>query len=410
MSSNTPKPLTPPDCDLRDFSFMPLDVVRLRDSDMALTQTPESCWAAVLLWCASWHQIPAASLPDDDRILSNLAGYGRVVKEWKKVKTGAMHGWVKCSDGRLYHKVVAEKAGDAWDGKLRQRWMTECARIKKHAERHKLDLIAPSFEEWKAASRPAGHALPTTAADPKEQGGNADIKPQDTNCPDPVPKTEGHCPDDVPETGPNCPDDVPNENGSKGQGKGQGQGQGQEYKEEETPLTPQGGAPDDAEGGEIFPALDDQDLVAGLVGSTTLEDQISELPPSAGSACTTVGAACLAMKAAGIPDTASGNPKLRALIDAGAELSEFLSAAQTAVASGNARFKYVLGIVAGERQRAAELVQQLRVPPLSSGQSSDRPAQRPHNNKQTALERSNKGVADDWIAEQQALLQQGVTA
>jgi hypothetical protein len=28
-------PLTPSDCDLRDFQSMPLDVARLRDSDLA---------------------------------------------------------------------------------------------------------------------------------------------------------------------------------------------------------------------------------------------------------------------------------------------------------------------------------------------------------------------------------------
>lgn len=120
MSMNTPKPLTPSDCDLTDFPHMQLDVARLRNSDMALTQTPEACWSAVLLWAASWHQIPAASLPDDDRILSNLAGYGRVVREWKKVKAGALHGWVKCDDGRLYHPLVAEQANKAWNEKLRQ--------------------------------------------------------------------------------------------------------------------------------------------------------------------------------------------------------------------------------------------------------------------------------------------------
>ncbi len=95
-------PLVPEDVDLQDFAYMPLDVRRLRDSDLAAMETPESCWAAVLLWAASWHQVPAASLPDDDRVLSNLAGYGRVVSEWQKVKEGALRGWVKCSDGRLY--------------------------------------------------------------------------------------------------------------------------------------------------------------------------------------------------------------------------------------------------------------------------------------------------------------------
>ena len=54
---------------------MPLDVGRLRDSDLASDETPEACWAAVLLWCASWHQIPAASIPDNDQWLAKQAGY-----------------------------------------------------------------------------------------------------------------------------------------------------------------------------------------------------------------------------------------------------------------------------------------------------------------------------------------------
>jgi hypothetical protein len=149
MNNNLPEPLTPLDCDLRDFPFMPLDVTRLRDSDLAALESPEACWAAVLLWCASWHQQPAASLPDDDRVLSNLAGFGRVVKEWMKVKDGALRGWIKCSDGRLYHHAVAEKAITAWNGKLQQSWRTELARIKKHNQRHTQNLIKePSFDEF----------------------------------------------------------------------------------------------------------------------------------------------------------------------------------------------------------------------------------------------------------------------
>jgi hypothetical protein len=128
---------------------MPLDVVRLRDSDLAALESPEACWAAVLLWCASWHQIPAASLPNDDRVLANLSGFGRVVKEWLKVKNGALRGWVLCDDGRFYHPVIAEKALSALESKYKQEWRTEIARIKKHNQRHPLERLSePEFEYW----------------------------------------------------------------------------------------------------------------------------------------------------------------------------------------------------------------------------------------------------------------------
>lgn len=153
----------PPEVDLRDFAFMPLDVVRLRDSGLAAKATGDEFRAAVLLWCASWHQVPAASLPNDDAELSSLAGYGRVVKEWKRVREGALRGWITCTDGRLYHPTVAEKARESWRGKLEQRWRSESARVKKHNQRHQLTgsdmVLMTEFNEWVSIGCPQGHSL-----------------------------------------------------------------------------------------------------------------------------------------------------------------------------------------------------------------------------------------------------------
>jgi len=145
-----PAPLTPPDCNLQGFPFMKMDVQGLRDSDLAIQATGEEFRCALLLWCASWHQIPAASLPDDPRILAMLAGVGRDLKEWKKHEAGALRGWVKCSDGRLYHPEIAEQARKAWASKHEQRHKTECARIKKHNQRHGTRIPYPSLEEFLA--------------------------------------------------------------------------------------------------------------------------------------------------------------------------------------------------------------------------------------------------------------------
>lgn len=109
-----PAPLTPADCDLQDFAFMPLHVARLRDSDMASEADPEACWYAVLLWAASWHQVPAASLPDNAAILTRLCGLGRDVATFTRLRDDVLRGFVKCDDGRLYHPVVAEQALESW--------------------------------------------------------------------------------------------------------------------------------------------------------------------------------------------------------------------------------------------------------------------------------------------------------
>jgi hypothetical protein len=127
MAQEQKEPLVPPEVDLRDFPFMALDVRRLRDSRLATMASGEEFRAAVLLWCAAWHQTPAGSVPDDDIELVQLAGYGRDLKTWRKVKANALHGWVKCSDGRLYHPVVAEKALEAWAKKSAQRDRTRRA-------------------------------------------------------------------------------------------------------------------------------------------------------------------------------------------------------------------------------------------------------------------------------------------
>lgn len=172
-TSTLPAPMVPAEVDLRDFPFMPLDVVRLRDSTLAIKATGEEFRAAVLLWCASWHQIPAGSLPDDDAELATFAGFGRVVREFKKVKAGAIRGWVRCSDGRLYHTVIAEKAREAWNGKLRQLWRTECARIRKHNERHHTSHMSPDFDVWLSQGCPVGKPLSVTCDSPDVSQGQS---------------------------------------------------------------------------------------------------------------------------------------------------------------------------------------------------------------------------------------------
>jgi hypothetical protein len=124
MSIQPPEPLVAAGVDLRNFPFMPLDVRRLRDSDLSLVATGEEFKAAVLLWCAAWHQVPAASLPSDERWLARHSGAG---PGWSKVRTEALRGFVLCSDDRLYHRVLAEKAIESWGKKLEQLARTKAA-------------------------------------------------------------------------------------------------------------------------------------------------------------------------------------------------------------------------------------------------------------------------------------------
>ena len=92
---------------------MPLDVARLRDSDLVGMASGEEFRAAVLLWCAAWHQIPAGSLPDNNRVLARLAGFGNNVESWMKCRAMALKNFLICNDNRLYHPVICDKVLEA---------------------------------------------------------------------------------------------------------------------------------------------------------------------------------------------------------------------------------------------------------------------------------------------------------
>lgn len=113
--SNQKIPLTPKECDVSNFPFMPLDIDRLLNSETWILGDDSEKVASMTLWLKSWSQIPAASIPNNDKMLAHLSGMG---SKWKKVKEHALRGWVDGGDGRLYHPVVAEKALEAWLEKL----------------------------------------------------------------------------------------------------------------------------------------------------------------------------------------------------------------------------------------------------------------------------------------------------
>lgn len=134
---------------------MRLDTIRLLDSDFCALTTGDEFKAAVRLWCKAWAQSPAGSLPADDRVLAHLSGAGT---RWQKVKTMALRGWVVCSDGRLYHPVVAEQVHAAWAEREEYRAEIDAQKQRKHRERAERSAI---FEELKAAGITPAWNTPT---------------------------------------------------------------------------------------------------------------------------------------------------------------------------------------------------------------------------------------------------------
>jgi len=111
-----PDPPIGRDVDLRElFSYLPLDIDQLRDSDTWTLATGDEAKACITLWCYAWHQVPAGSIPNDDRILAIKSG---AFDRWEAVKSVALRGFVECSDGRLYHMELVKKALKAWAAHL----------------------------------------------------------------------------------------------------------------------------------------------------------------------------------------------------------------------------------------------------------------------------------------------------
>lgn len=126
MQREFPNPLTPPDCDLTDFPGMMLDIPRLRKSGTwrQCKRRPELAFYVLNLWTASWHEVPAASLEDNDEALADAAMCSDDL--WPTLKLEVMRGWVLCADGRWYHEIVAIKALEAWIEKLGSRISSGC--------------------------------------------------------------------------------------------------------------------------------------------------------------------------------------------------------------------------------------------------------------------------------------------
>lgn len=124
-----PEPLVPAHIDLRGYEFMPFYGDRCFSSESWLQASAEARLAMLRVW---WHafskEVPGASLPDVDKLLCEYAGFGANPQKWRKLRGEIMNGFIKCRDGRLYHKFISPLAIDAWEFRESQRNRTKAAR------------------------------------------------------------------------------------------------------------------------------------------------------------------------------------------------------------------------------------------------------------------------------------------
>lgn len=117
-----PPPLTPPECDVRSHDWFALKFRQVRDSEFWLNASDRVRVVSLHLWGCAYEQVPAASLPDRDDRLAELAGYGMFgLSQWREIRNEVLAAWIKCSDGRWYHPTLAEVALEAWSIRLKER-------------------------------------------------------------------------------------------------------------------------------------------------------------------------------------------------------------------------------------------------------------------------------------------------
>ena len=138
--SDLPRPLTPPDCDLRGYDWMRLMGHRMFSSSWYRVARKDGRGgiASLKLWWVAMLQIPAGSLPNDEEELCMLADFGEDMRAWRKHRLVAMHGFILCSDNRWYHRVVAEEAVRAYNCKLKKQGEREATaeRTRRWRENH----------------------------------------------------------------------------------------------------------------------------------------------------------------------------------------------------------------------------------------------------------------------------------
>ena len=156
-----PPPLiSDPSLDLRKYDWFPLYGDRLLPSDFVLQVSDEVLGVSVKLWCHAWKQVPAASLPNNDRVIASMLG--RDLDSWRKLKRTAMAAWVLCTDDRWYHptmvKVALERAH------LRERW-----RNNKVAQRSRFMSSGTAEDMPRTASTSTSTSSPSDSVEAEAQ-------------------------------------------------------------------------------------------------------------------------------------------------------------------------------------------------------------------------------------------------
>jgi hypothetical protein len=127
-----------------------VDWLRRSRAWLICKRRPDLAFYKINLWGASWREVPAGSLENDEDVLADAAMCSS--ERWAKVRNNVMRGWYLFSDGRLYHRTVCEKFIEALNSTRLHRFN------RSHGRRDLvLDALARDLP-FEPGERPAAHS------------------------------------------------------------------------------------------------------------------------------------------------------------------------------------------------------------------------------------------------------------
>lgn len=112
-----PTPIDPT-ADLRHLPWMKWPFDETVASEAWAAASPWEQLARINLFATAWRSIPAASLPQEEKILKAFSKSGT---RWPKVRDFALDGFKLHADNRLYHPILTSLAQEAWKHVLSNR-------------------------------------------------------------------------------------------------------------------------------------------------------------------------------------------------------------------------------------------------------------------------------------------------
>ena len=119
------EPLVASHINLAKFPWAPVRLGFLESHPLLLIENAEPFRALIVLIAKAWKEQPAGTLPNNNNRLAEMAGFGRDVNAWNKVRDEVLDEWILAIDGRWHHAETAGWVHQAWESKLRAEAFSE---------------------------------------------------------------------------------------------------------------------------------------------------------------------------------------------------------------------------------------------------------------------------------------------